>query len=152
MIETELIVQLRYEATIDALHVESGDYLLLTPEDVGRVKRMFQAIVQDEKALLAIWEYNTIDDFGFYFGEERYKDLPEKLREDLYGEDLEEYQLLLQFGHIFTQEDRQWLEENEQHEDIYLESMSLLINSFKVDPSKITINKKASNLSAPDYP
>ena len=143
MIETELIVQLRYESTIDALHVESGDSLLLTPEDVGRVKRMFQAIVQDEKALLAIWEY---------FGEERYKDLPEKLREDLYGEDLEEYQLLLQFGHIFTQEDRQWLEENEQHEDIYLESMSLLINSFKVDPSKITINKKASNLSAPDYP
>lgn len=112
--ETEFIVQQYYKVTFDASPINNSNYSEpdadWAKEDRARNLRMFQAILADEKALQAVFEYIAIVDHAVELNSE------EEFLTDHYGEEITFYQLLDRFAHIFTLEDKEYLQEMIKHE------------------------------------
>lgn len=96
-----------YKVTIDESEIDDPmNYHGEIPEEMRtRFHRMFQAIIANEEALRAIFEFEAISEHIFNADE-----IAKGLMEERYSKEGYDFpDLLITFIHIFAQEDREWL-------------------------------------------
>lgn len=133
-----ILLQLKKEFIIQQYYKVIASASSLSKEEHARDLRMFQAIINDKEALQAVFEYKVIKEHALSLDGNR---PDEEFLTDHYGEVLGFANILANFPHIFTEEDREYLQsiikehkESDGHYDLALQTEELE-GCFEVTPS-----------------
>ena len=126
--EKEFLIQQYYKVTPSAPSIDTSDDLSKRGTEMEH--RLFQAIVADKQAIQDVLEYRVIIQHGVKSSSE------EELLKDHYGKELTFAHILDRHSHLFTPEDRAWVQGliKDRPDDIW-EQLETLEDCFKVEPS-----------------